>query len=312
MLTPGLAARPQSLPRPSRRGLTLIELVVVLTIGGAVIAMVGGLAARSQRFHRELARAGDRLDQVDQTTVLLASGLRGLAPGEGDIAAGEARDTSIQLRATIGTAVVCDTAGGLMTLAPAGAVPMLASYADAPVVGDTVWIHGVSWPPVWLARGILTIATDAGGCLIGGVEAVDRPGRRLVLTLTDTLPAGTAPGAPLRVTRPLRYSLYRAADRSWYLGAREWNAAAGRFNAIQPVSGPFLPAIDGGIRFTYRDTSGAVVPAGAADPRGIALIEIGIRSDSGDGGRPGPAPAFGTGGEHRTLSAALRNRASRR
>jgi prepilin-type N-terminal cleavage/methylation domain-containing protein len=306
MLMPAWAVKAHRCSRRPRRGLTLIELVVVLSIGGVAIAMVGGLAARSQRFHRELARAGDRLDQVDQTTALLASGLRGLAPGEGDIAAGEARDTSIQLRATIGTAVVCDTAGGIMTLAPSGRVPVLASFADAPEVGDTAWIHTASWPPAWLARGIVDIATDDGGCLIGGLNAVDASGRRLVLTLADSMPPGTAPGTPVRVTRPLRYSLYRAADRSWYLGAREWNAAAGRFNAIQPVSGPFLPAIDSGLRFTYRDTGGAVVPSGATDPRGIALIEIVVRSDSG-AGRSGRPLAFGAGGERRSLSAALRN-----
>ncbi|HET9424602.1 MAG TPA: hypothetical protein VFO55_04450, partial [Gemmatimonadaceae bacterium] len=86
-----------------------------------------------------------------------------------------------------------------------------------------------------------------------------------------------SPGMPLRVTRPWRYSLYRASDGLWYLGAREWNAALSRFNTIQPVGGPFLSAASSGLRFTYADAGGNALVPGMSNTHDIALIEVAFR-----------------------------------
>src|SRR5439155_9594724 len=87
-------------------------------------------------------------------------------------------------------------------------------------------------------------------------------------------------GMPVRITRRLRYSLYRASDGAWYLGQRDWNATTLRFNTIQPVSGPFLSAALGGLTFRYFDSSGVEVPSGAAQTRAIALLRITARGET--------------------------------
>jgi hypothetical protein len=298
------------LTRPA--GFTVVELMLAIIIGGMVIGLATSLGVRSQRFHRELGVAGDRLDQVEQTAALLAVDLRAIAPGEGDIASGQARDTALQFRATIGSAVVCDTSGNRVSLAPAAATsPVLAAYVTPPVAGDTAWVlfADLGAAARWRARPITATNSDQGQCWLGGrdLSGLAAASSRVVLTLGAGEGGVVTPGSLVRVTRLSRYSLYRASDGGWYLGLREWNATMASFNAIQPVSGPFLSAARGGLAFVYRDSIGAQIPAGAADTRGIALIEVAVQSDSGTTGpRFG---AFGGGSARSVFSIALRNRA---
>ena len=290
-------------------GFTLLELVLVLSIGGTVLGVATALGVRSARFHRELGLAGDRLDQVGQTAALLAVDLRAIAPGEGDIAGGQARDTALQFRATIGSSLACDTAGPRVSLAPVAATsPPLAAYVTAPAAGDTAWFLSMEAAgPRWRARAITGVGSDLGRCWIGGrdLSGTAAPAARVVLTLAPGDSAVVTPGMPVRMTRLSRYSLYRSSDGNWYLGLREWNSATGSFNAIQPVSGPFLSAARGGLVLRYRDSLGATIASGAADTRGIALIDVAILSDSGIAGRAG---AFGSGSTRSVFSVALRNR----
>jgi hypothetical protein len=76
-------------------------------------------------------------------------------------------------------------------------------------------------------------------------------------------------GAPVRVLRRRRYTLYQGGDQRWVVGVREWDAAGPQ--GVQPLAGPFEPAAAGGMRVTVRDGAGAVVPAGAA---GAAEVEV--------------------------------------
>jgi prepilin-type N-terminal cleavage/methylation domain-containing protein len=293
--------------RRIRRGFTLLELLIALILTAIVIGAATAVGAKAQRFHRELAYASDRLDQVNQTQAVLAVALRAVSPGDGDLTAGEARDTSIQFRATIGSSVVCDTAGHRLGLSPTGGSPVLSGYSTPPLVGDTVWTLASGDPGRWQPWAVVGVSTALGRCVLGGID-VQSPGAPLPhFLLTTSGPwadAGVGPGTPIRVTRLIRYSLYHASDGEWYLGAREWNPATVQFNGIQPVSGPFLSAARGGVVFHYLDTLGNVVAAGAPDTRGIARIDITTQSDSGGASR---ASAFGSGATRSDLSIAFRN-----
>ena len=90
-------------------------------------------------------------------------------------------------------------------------------------------------------------------------------------------------GAALRLTRRMRMSLYRASDDRWYLGVKDWNGAAQRFNTIQPVAGPLQPySADPqrtGLRFEYRDAAGSILPS-PAEPGLIATIAVVARGES--------------------------------
>jgi hypothetical protein len=290
--------------------MTILELVVVLTIGALAIGTAAAVAARSQRFHREVGVAAERLDQVDQTVALLGMDLRAVAPSEGDISSGQARDTALQFRATTGSSVVCDTADGHVTLAPASTnAPVLSAFLVDPAVGDTAWTlsTGPAQPDRWTPRPILGVSQAAGRCLLGGVDVhgAASTGSQYVLTLAaPSTPVSVMIGAPVRVTRLVRYSLYRASDGAWYLGLREWNPTTVKFNTVQPLSGPFLSAARGGLSFRYLDTAGAIIASGTTDTRGVALVSITLRSDSG-GAR---GTMLGAGSAVASFSIAPRNR----
>ena len=99
--------------------------------------------------------------------------------------------------------------------------------------------------------------------------------------MSGTPPAATpSPGTPIRVTRPLRYSLYRASDAQWYLGEREWSNASARLSTIQPVAGPFLAAASGGVVFRYSDSLGRTLSSPVGDPASIGFIRVELRGQT--------------------------------
>jgi len=225
----------------------------------------------------------------------------------------EARDTSLELRAIVASAVVCDTTGAGLVLAPA--VPGAQTYGSsvsAIAPGDTAWVLFVSdssetWRPYRIGS---SNSLGAGGCAARGpkLDAMARAAPRIQLVL-DGLAPSSALGAPLRVTRPLRYSLYRGTDTSWYLGQRDWNTEALRFNAIQPVSGPFLPPAAGGVAFHYLDSAGVELPVPVLDTRRIQVVRIELRSGTSLAPRAlASRPARGPRVDSAALRILLRNR----
>jgi len=99
------------------------------------------------------------------------------------------------------------------------------------------------------------------------------------LLALDTL-APARPGSAIRVTRPVRYSLYKSSDGSWQLGARDWNATTARFNTIQPVAGALLPPPGRGLVFSYFDSGGVAVSNPGSTSAGLALIHIAARAQA--------------------------------
>ena len=265
-----------------REGYSVIELLVSLVIGAIAIACVGAFGFRQQRFHRDVVAVTERLEQLQQATALVPIAIRSIAPGEGDIPAGGARDTSFEFRATIATAVVCDSGHGVVVLAPVGTVPpLLASVLASPAVGDTIWsltLAGTN--ETWTPRPIVAISDTTTACALGPMSPWPGPTAYATIALHVAAPLPAGRGSPVRITRPWRYSLYRSSDGNWYLGARDWNPATLRFNIIQPVSGPFLSAAAHGVAFRYYDSTGAAIVSGGAITRGVALVQITFRVDS--------------------------------
>jgi hypothetical protein len=58
----------------------------------------------------------------------------------------------------------------------------------------------------------------------------------------------------VRLARRVRWTIYRASDRQWWLGQRRCAPACG---AAQPVAGPLAAPMDSGLRFA-TDADGAV------------------------------------------------------
>lgn len=276
----------------TRRGLTLVETLVAMTIAGVALGIVGTISLRQQRLFTELGERGALSNQLNEAAAMVPIDLRSLAPALGDVR--DARDTVMEFRATIASAVVCDTANGSILLPAASTSSTDAaygSYASTVEVGDTLWWFAAQLPDApseqWAAARVTAVGSSAPGTCGAGAPAI-AAGPRVSIGLSPTPDAGII-GAPIRITRPFRMSLYRASDGGWYIGQRDWNNTLARFNAIQPVAGPFLTAASGGLRFLYADSLGASLANPAADARAIALVRVEIRGQT----RPataGPIP----------------------
>jgi hypothetical protein len=242
------------------RGTTLVELVVALTLGAIVLGTAGVSVLRQQRSARHVAGLAAGAAQSGVASSLVPAELADLVPSAGDLVAGEARDTALQLRVPIATGVSCGSTVGVAVLsmsdgddlAPAGA-------SGPPRAGDSLWWYADA-ARSWRVRRIADVRSAPVSCspLMSGSGTV----LQLALADVDTIPVG----ALLRVTRPFRYVIYRSGDGSWQLGLREWSEATWRFAPPQPIVGPFARPQGTGVRtgFRYFDAEGEELPAGGA------------------------------------------------
>ena len=265
-----------------RRGFSLVELLVAMVVAGVVLALLTLTGLRQQRLIADLFDDAALSGQLREASALLPTDLRVLGSAAGDLR--EARDTALEARGTIASAVVCDTARGSVVLAAVtDSADTYTSYATSIQPGDTAWLYqSVNGNESWVPRAINSVAaTAAGRCApIGPLLRAEVAARaRTAITLDSAVDAAVI-GRPLRVTRSLRLSLYRSSDGTWNLGERDWNPSTQRFNSIQPLAGPFLPANTAGLTFEYLDSNRAAMPTPLADPRAAAAIAFTLRGET--------------------------------
>jgi hypothetical protein len=257
-------------------------VLVALVIIGIVLSLVSAISLREQRVIGDLADDAALSSQLGDALAVLPIDLGPVSSAAGDIR--EARDTSLEIRSTIATAVVCDTSGVRLVLAPPGDGAVTYGSTLSPIeVGDSAWMMApTDSAEVWQRYRVGGVATvRPGDCGPRGpiLTPAARIAARIELTL-DGFSAANPIGAIVRVTRPMRYSLYRGSDGQWYLGQRDWNNASLRFNIVQPVSGPFLPPASAGLLFQYYDSAGARLSTPVADTRPIALVRVDLRGQT--------------------------------
>src|SRR5688500_4809524 len=199
-----------------RRGASIIELMIALTIFGLVMAGVTGAIAEPTRFQAGASRVVASQRSLRQISDLLPSELRALGTGSGDIYAMNA--SSIDLRVTTGSTVVCAVAagGGSVTIPPvqlATGVP-LTSWRDVPTTGDSLFIFDEGAAAVrnddsWRAYRLSVPPAAAQSCPIatGFTRTAGEAAQGMRLTVTPPIPATTQVGAPIRFFRPARYAL---------------------------------------------------------------------------------------------------------
>ncbi len=250
-----------------RRGLTLVEILVAMSLLGVVSAGMYGVLLSSQRTSHAQTQRIDLQQNLRAAASLLPAELRELDASDGDIAA--LSPTSITIRAMRQLAIVCSppALGGALTgvALVIRAAPLFGSRDFDPATdslliyyeGDEATRQDDGWV---LAR--LT-AVGAQNCGDG------TPGRRLTANLIVTPPQVNAPGvvpngAPVRGFEWVTYRVYQAADARWYLGLQSGGDT-------QPLVGPLSGST--GLTFTYYDSDGAVT----GTPAQVAEIEIAIR-----------------------------------
>jgi prepilin-type N-terminal cleavage/methylation domain-containing protein len=248
-----------------RRGFTLVEIVVALTLTLIVTGSIHHLLVTTQRLSRTQAAQVDLQSNVRAGALVIAYELRELGALEG----GSADQTDIQ--SITGTAITYRAARGM------------GFVCQSPVPGQIriarSTFSGARDPEPSRDIALLFVeANPAAGTLeawlplvIGGVATSSScpgvAGPAISLAVSGAIPIVPV-GTPLRIYETMELRLYQSGGE-WWLGARSVSAG----EAIQPVVGPLVGS--GGLRLEYRNAAGmqtsnpAAVRSVVATLRGI-------------------------------------------
>lgn len=295
-------------PHTPPRGLTLIEVLIALALAGIIGTVLLTTLTSQQRLYAALDTR-TRVQRNLRTGVsVLPADLRSASPtgGGGDLVA--LQDAMVQLRATIGSSVVCGIPASTPRKTQIDLPPLNASanvfstWYTPPVVGDTVWVYDENVNPTpaddrWTPYKITAFAQapTASGSPVCPTAAFLDPVKdaasalkpRWRVTLSDTLADSVRVGAGVRFTRQVRYSLFSppgaatAAPPRAYIGYAEQGASG--MGAPDVLAGPFhayAPGGGGGLAFTYFDSTGAAIaaPVSAGDLPRVARVDVVLRS----------------------------------
>ena len=258
--------------RVSAAGFTTVELMIALVLGGIIAAVIGSVLRRQQRFYTSAASLVEQRVALRDVTAILPGELRALSPSGGDVLAFS--DSALDLRATIGTAIACDSVpgGDALALAPAtGRRASLSWFTTAPQAGDVALVYagGASDradDDGWISLGVAGVVSSPAVCVGSPFAPADASGPPMIVRfgVGSRVSASVGPGAFVRLVRRVRYRFYRAGTGEWYLGYSEWTGAG--FTVVQPVSGPFA---------AYSSRGGSGVALRYFDENGVELVEPG-------------------------------------
>jgi hypothetical protein len=266
---PAGAAAARRHPVLKRAGTSLAELLAALALGGIVLTVAASSMLRQQRGARWVEGLTGAELQLRPVMRLLADELSDLDASAGDVAAGQASDTSLQLRAVVAASLTCDSASTVTLLPDATAAPALGSSVRTPAIGDSLRLYrGAAYG--WSARAVIGVARVTSACAVP--TSAPAPTFQLQLDTPADAPAGT----PVRITRWERWVVYRASDGRWYAGIRDFSPAASRFLAAQPIAGPFLREARTGPRtgFRYFEAAGNPLVPDGTNERSIARVRV--------------------------------------
>ena len=256
-----------------RAGIGAIELVYGFALAGLVASAALSLLVRHQRAAFTISASAIARSQLRQGITALSTELLAAGGGAADLLTRS--DTSVELLVTVGIALSCaDGANGtVLDVAERtrdGVLPA-ATWLRFPTPGDTVLVLDPTRAE-W--RGHRVAASTPARCL-DSLVAPHGTAVRLMLE-PPGLPTPLTGRTIVRVARRARWSVYRAADRTWSLGERE--ETVGKWSATQPVAGPMVGIGAVGPRpFRFLDVRGAELDDSA--PRdSIAAIAITLRA----------------------------------
>ena len=244
-------------------------MLVALALFGIVGAATLRALDRQARFHTGILAILEARAQHAAAHETVAVELRGVSSVAGDV--GSLSDSSIVFRLPVGAGLVCDTAAGVLDLAPdsVAAGQAFAHFRTSPQAGDSVWVSSEGTTDLeaddsWFALRITSVTRSTGRCTSSPLvdPVLDAGLATWRIAYASAVAPPIAPGAPVRLTRQARFALYRSGTESW-LGYTERNPATGAWVTIQPVSGPYVPFNAGsptasGIALQGHDSSGAV------------------------------------------------------
>lgn len=276
-----------------RAGSSLLEVQVALPL----IALLGMVAVSILiQMYRVAISSDGRLSanrELRQGATVFASELRPLRAR--DVTAWN--DTMIEVQGLIGVGIVCAVNATRDRLSVIDASGTVATQTDNSV-RDDLWRQ----PPqagdraeLWrdadarddLTRAVTRTVTATG--IAAACPFASQPETRATtaLTLDHAVVEQISVGAPIRVTRPTRFSLYKASDGFWYLGRR--TLSGGSWDVIQPVVGPLLAPRDRGLTLAVYDSVGAAL-APLDHRASVQTIRVRMRAPHVAGRLVAPSP----------------------
>jgi prepilin-type N-terminal cleavage/methylation domain-containing protein len=256
------------MPPLTRRGFTLVELLIGLVLLGIVSAGVYRVLVNNQRIFSAQSERIAMLQNIRAAAAILPAELRELSATDEDIVA--MSGTGIRIRAMRQLAFLCalPVLGGGSTVFAVRQAPIYGARAfdmnrdsilvyyegDDAIRGDDGWVIG------------RITAMAAGACADG------RPAWLLTTNLAygagqTAVTGNIRSGSPVRGFEPVTYRLYTASDGRPYIGLAEGSAS------IQPLVGPLTA---NGLSLAYFDSTGAATNTATR----VSLIRMTLRAET--------------------------------
>jgi prepilin-type N-terminal cleavage/methylation domain-containing protein len=241
-------------------GFSLVELLVAIVVSTVLMAAIFQILVSSQRIYTVQSEQILGQQTIRSGTELLASELREVSPGQGDLLTMEPDRVRFQGSRAFG--IACEVVGEApleLIVEPAGSA---AFEADEEVVLFVEGNPSVASDDAWV-RGVVEEAST--GVLCPG----DRPAQRVVVgSLSFTPPLGAVRrGASIRSLETLNYGRIGEGGDA-YLGRITEDGA--EVPLVGPVAG------DRGITFRYLDAVGNETTQGSE----VRTIELTVRTAS--------------------------------
>lgn len=260
----------------TRRGFTIVELLVALVLLGLVSAGIYRVLVNNQRIYMAQTQRIDLQQNIRAAVTMLPAEFRELDASDGDIVAMTA--TSLTVRGSRQLAFICTLpvigvpAGGVAPVTMTIRAEPFYNVRDFNTATDSIFVYyegdqGTISDDGWL-RGRITAIADLN-CTDG--TAGRQLATSLVFGVNQIAQTGRIQnGSPVRGYEPVTYSVYQAGDSRWYLGYQSRSGGGVR----QPLIGPLLDAT--GVTFEYFDVNGVVT----AVPTQVAQIRVTLRAQT--------------------------------
>jgi len=261
------------MPHLNRRGFTLVELLIALTLLAIVTAAFYRSLTTNQRVYQKQTQMIDLQQNLRAAASIIPEELREADASEGDIKAMSA--TSITFRAHRWMAFMCVAPPTPVVGASTMILRAQPSYGRTLVAGDSMFVRyegddGTRYDDGWALARATTVVNAV--CPDNG-----KPGVSIVMNM----PLGVAPnatlqnfatsivsGSPVIGFETVTYALYQpSGDTLWFVGL---TPAGG---TQQPLIGPLL---SNGLSFAYYDSTGVVT----AVPARVARVDITVRAET--------------------------------
>ena len=278
-----LSARHRTVRTRQRRGYSLVELMITVTMLGIIGTIVANLLMGQQRFFQRTNEQMGIRRELRTSLSILPTELRGIASTGGDLIAFSSTD--VTFHSTLGVSLVC--AKGSTTsidIPPLGTSRTItSSWYSMPAVGDTVFAmrsdSSGTKGDFWSAHRIVSISSSSLYCPVSPfIDAVMDLGKlRYRLGVSPALDDSVVVSSPLRFARSAKYSLTQQASGNYYLTRTEY--LNGAWGTGVPVSGPYKAPVgpNGGLSLAFYDSTGTVV-ASVANAAKVARMDVTLRA----------------------------------